>query len=527
MRNDESDDLFWFLRIAELLDRGFTQREVAAHIKKNLTFVNHVLERIKIRFPNQPLLAKGAGSGGKLELSQAGRELLNRVLGEFHAIGMKRSRLFLAASLSLVTNDVISPAIAEFLSSSTGENVQFSLRLKSEMKFANLLDDLISGRTDLAIVFGEKGRLDSVDDKRIKEVRAFETTPFDLVIITSDRQLASKIDVVIPETFTPQSANKRSPKLENSLRDLLRGRKAVWLADAQPMASVFSRDNPDRDNTTVEVDTFHSALGAIKSHSAEWSIVPAFYPVLEHARARGELYFSRPVGKLGITALHARDKPLGEPAKQLLQMFAKRLSLVTRRIGEIDEWTSLPENVSEIRSLRYAYYIDGQRTHGHLDSSDGVVNSKTSEVINPEITQSLPPYRWKWETIEWEAKKIKSNSRLTGYCSNVDNDVFSFEATRTSSAIIIEANRPKDAPLNKKSGQKFVSIFTHALKKPFRLLGVWTTIEPRLSGTYATVLSETRLNMEDLLQIQQVSYRSILSADQGVKFENQPLLRSH
>ena len=479
--------------------------EIATRQKKSLTFLSDVLERIQTRFRHQPLLTKGSGSGGKSELSNLGRKVLHGVFDQFRELEIKSERLQIAASFSLVSNELISPAIREFVSSLNNHEVRLGLKLMSSLEFGSLIQELHDGKLDIAIVWGEPDRLKEVGGIRIEKM---DDTPFDLVVISNDENLITRVDKALADNSV-QMSGVRFPiaKMERLLREVMHGRKHVKLSVSQPLAGAFCFHSEQSDDSSIQTDSFDASIALLKAKVCEVTIAPAFYSNLEQAQSRGELFFSKPVGQLSVAIFYALERPPSQSARRLIGFIKDQLSVATRRIRELVEWTSLPE-LSQLKVLRYGYYIDGSR--------EPVIGNIL------DTTMCRPPFCWKWETFEWKTGTGKKLEQIFAYCRNVDGDNFIYSASKSSSAIIIEANAPGDAPANRKSGQKFVSFFTQALEKPLRLVGVWTTTEPRSSGVYATVLSEKRLRLEDLEQIQHTSYRSVLTADHGLRFENQP-----
>lgn len=502
------DDLFLFLRAAECIDRGLGLREVAKHLKISTSSVSLLLSRIEQQFPGQQLFTRAAGAGGRTSLTETGKRCIGNVIDQFKQLRKDASRFYIACSLSLLTNDVMGPVVAHFMSSSDSKDVRFGLRLKTELRFGELIRQIQNREIDLAIVWGVTERIKRhPTDVKISRI---DESPFDLVFVSYDPNLIDKIngsiDEIDRETASPRSItvsnesrlSDSSDKLVRQLEPLLNDRRCALLSgDAQSLPEFFPNPDSLLGHECVQVDTFDAAIAVIRAKAADIALLPAFYSQLLRLKEQNQVFFSKPVGTIPVVYIHSHPGVLNSFAETLIDGLRRQLVIATKTPTDLIRVDNeLPLKLNEYRKLRYAYYIDVARTAG----------------------VSNAPIAWRWEVIEWGEE---SNKVLFGTITNVEGDSFAIKAQRVFSAFVIEAMPASKRPDGSVAG--FISTFTVRFKFPLRLFGTWTGIDGSAAVNYATIVSEDRLELESLVVLQHaVSFRSFLSTDDGVRFDRQP-----
>ena len=469
-------------------------------ISRSGTYLTNLLRRIEHEFRDSPLFIR-TGKGEKTELTEAGRSLLRTTLRGINRIEGQPSRLYVAASSSLVTNGVLGRAVTAFQADDAdslhrGEGrLQFRLQLRTRVEPSLLRREIVQRKLDLAIVFDTPER--QINPRDELEIRPLHH-PFDLVFISHDMRLIEEINRIIASSDeATESARTRRWKL---LQDAIADRRPVVLPiESQPMAEQLRLKAAVEPQDVVTVDTFDAAAAMVAAKVGDYGLIPVFYPRFDQLWSRGELHRSQPVDRHTVLSIQRKDRPARRAAEALLGRLEERLKVVTQP-GTRHAWSALPSSLSQFeKNIHYGYYIEGQHS----------VSVETSGAAS----NVLPPFKWQWETVEWQRK----GDQLVGTIANCEGDSFDVRAYLANAVFIVEASGVN----TRRSVPDFVSIFTQATKPPLRLLGVWTSAK-NPSVLNATILSEQRLGLTELQALQQAAFCSVLASDECVPLDDQP-----
>jgi DNA-binding transcriptional LysR family regulator len=497
-RDSGNDELLLFLRIASMIDEGESLTGVAKRLDMSPSTISLLLNRIADAFPKTPLVTRKAGASGGTELTDTGTKLLTTVLDAFQKLRGHRSRLMVVSSQSLVTNQIISPVIADFLSGPDRENVNFRLRLETNLKYHQLLRMVLDREVDLGVVWGSAQRIKHVPGV---EITPLSEHPFDLVFVSHDKSVVQRINEIL-DRISENDHSKRMSQLSAFVRRLS---IATLDVDSQPLSEILPTPDSFDGRNSILVDTFDAAIAIVRSKVADLALIPGMYASLLRLRELGQIYFSKPVDRIPVVILSPHSVGISEPAKNLVSRLKRRLSELFRRRADLVEVSTILPELNDCKRLRFGYFIDANPDH-EVDSS------------------RVPDFAWVWEEIQWPESDASDRDVIRGASTNANRYTYRLTARKTTAGIVVEASKIDDERSTGGSEiPSWVSTFRLAARSPLRLLGTWTSLETEFPNVYAGVLSEVPLDLHDLVFLQEaVEYRSVLSADTGIRFDEQP-----
>jgi DNA-binding transcriptional LysR family regulator len=518
--NSNLEELLLILRIAALVDSGHSLNSASEELGVSPSTASALLDRIGEQFPVGPIFVRRPGAKGGTDLTPAGKELLNTVVRAFDRFAARPREFVVACSHSLITDQIITPVIAEFQGRQRPSEISLSLRIESKLHFSELLSMIDQGKVHLAFVWGPAERLRDTKLPRTVTIEVLTETAFDLVFVAHDPETIRTVDSLLQSTSADKPANSLNQHLDRrlfaSLKTHLRGLRAVMLpSDSQPLSTLFPQRDPIG---AVQVDTYDAAIEIVRAKAADFALVPALYPVLQRSRLFGQLFFSQPVSTLPIAILSGESTGADKIQDNLIRGLKNRLATFTRERAKLLHVTpELPSDLKEYRRLKYGYFIDIARPGDVARLSFG-----------------RQAYVWKGQMLTWN--KDSSPNSLDGSWRNVDGNIYRIHAERHRIGFVVTAEKELDArPDEGLPYRGFISTFTimhtesksiqrhsrSGLKLPLRLFGTWTASDDDYATTYASVLSEDRLTLKDLTAIQEsVKYRAILSSDFGIGLEH-------
>lgn len=493
----DADSWLFFLRVAAMLESGCSLTSAAHRLNVSASTISLLLDRVQEQFPEHKLLIRRSGAHGGTELTDSGRRLLDKGLSGFRDLSGQSRRFVVACAHTLI--ELLGPVIGSLVAGEA-DKMQINLRVETKLRFDELLGGIVDGEIDLAFVYGLEERL-----RKRSGIRSDELPHrFDLVFISHDEELMGRLKAVWQKAATPRDR-------EAAIRDLLscpkqRCRVVTLDGKSQPLAELLAPQGPFGDREPIVVDTYDAVLAIVCAKLADIAVIPAVYPTLLRLHELGSVHFSDAIGDLPVAAIYQKSSGIEKTVARLIRGLSKRLLEITRRPSERTNVVDhlLPRMIEEYQPLRYGYYIDGRR-----EGTSGAAR---------------PPFLWRWETIDWKLIRRRSISILAGTVTNVEGDTFDVEAEVIEAGFLVRASKKVHVGGERwRSVVCFVSIFTFCAGNPLIVCGTWTTIVGKSPSVFATVFSQKRLSLEELLLIQEsAEYRTFLSSRDGVRFDDQP-----
>ena len=498
-----SDDLFLFLRLAAMFRNGDSLTVAAKRIELSSSTVSLLLDRIEKAFSNPPLFERRAGAGGGTILTKAGKELLEKVTDSFRELRGQPPRFVVACSHALV--ELICPVISELSTGTDHIQMSFSLQVETKQRFDDVINRIQRQEINLAFHYGARGIFRPRPGIKCEKLAC----AFDQVIVSHDENLIARLNSIVSETFESGVDRARSTssisKFSHKLAKLLSKHRVVKLDD-ESQSFYETKYLPDSIDSfdPITVDTIDAVIAIIKAKVADLGIVPAIYPTLLRLRQHGQVFFSDPIDSLPVAAVYSNAAWLEDTIKGVSAKLNAKLSETTTRPAGRRIVSDPYPPLHEFTKLRFGYYIDGDRQ-------------------GDDNERALPPFVWRWETIEWKKHK-NQNDWLLGIIRNAEDDEFFIKAELIEAGFVVSANKTPHATNNSRSVISFVSVFAFCSIAPLRLFGTWTTRRTMPPRVCATVLSEDRLQLRDLMLIQEsAQYSTFISSDAAIKFDRQPL----
>ena len=357
------DDLFVFLRAAAMIEQGESLTSVAKKLEVSTSTLSLLLNRIADAFPQAQLFTRKPGATGGTELTDRGKKLLGTVRDAFQKLRDQRSRLAVVCSQSLVTNQIISPVIAELLGGSDGEHVNFRLRLETNLRFRQLIRMILEREIDLGFCWGST--------QRLKPVGGVEITPltehlFDLIFIAHDKSIVAILNEILDRfnntNGSPADREREHSECLSQIAKCIRHLSVAMLeVESQPLIEVLPNPDSYEGRNSMQVDTFDAAIAIVRSKVTDIALIPGFYSSLSRLRELGQIYFSKPVDTIPVAIVSPLSIGLSEPAKHLVNRLKKHLSEFPRQRPDLlDVSMDLP-NLGDCRKLKYGYFITETR----------------------------------------------------------------------------------------------------------------------------------------------------------------------
>lgn len=462
-------DLMAFREIADHMAREqiASLRTVSDKLGVSTTAVKSCIVRLECHYGCPLIKIRPRAQDGML-LTEYGRELyeaLNAVRRPDRLRPKQQVQIHIAHSL--LNSEFLGPLLRDIVTSqaAVGSEIRQVLHPSVSMRFSDVIEELHNRTVDLALVYGFPRRLNSLPSNLSAEIIGPKVP---MAFIARSKQILSVVGESPEAIFATESPY----------------RFAGFGEDRQPVPKSFPNDWFLRPNH-IEVDTFDAAVALVRSGIADFCVAPSISRGIDQDQLNGKLCISL-IPELSVSiAVIVRKETLrvnddvysGSSPGSMYRLIKNRLDrapLVDRpvplRAGEF------PDNIAWYRQLKYAYYIESDRTE---------------------------PMDLKWfsETLHWDAETSfkANNAELTGKITNCRNAEFLIRTTALLKPLyFVVVEKTNSEPT---SAASFVSIFNFCLESEKVICGIWcgqTSSGNRVLN--ATVWSHQRLSLQQLIE---------------------------
>ncbi|MCA9071079.1 MAG: LysR family transcriptional regulator [Planctomycetaceae bacterium] len=202
--------MHYFVRVAWLIEEGNSLCEVEKKFDVSRETLKRKISRLEDHFGAQLLDTREKQK--KNRLTDAGKKLLDHVkLLAAPDLSKTPVSFAVAASHTLITTDLITPAIADLTKAS---HLSVRLHLRSENQFDQWIRELQLGELDLLLSFGVPSRL-----KNFPGIERYEfENQFDVVVVSARNDLIGQVNCNVDSV-----KNRGLHPLESLRVALLRG----------------------------------------------------------------------------------------------------------------------------------------------------------------------------------------------------------------------------------------------------------------------------------------------------------------
>ncbi|MCD0463605.1 hypothetical protein [Roseiconus lacunae] len=488
-----SRDAERFCEMVELLSEKevFTYSGIANKLEISESTLRAAISRLSAELNTAVVDHDNSGSIATLAVTSAGRILYDRLLDCTRPIAADaNSKPFsLVVSSAMVSSGLLDGMLDSL--HRVGKSVPICLR--TQVQFESILEGLDKGSIDLAILWGSDRRQRHTAGSEISEKIVAK---LDIVIVSHDQAV---IDLVNPAAhwFNPnEELNSEGQKavVETALQKLNHFRGAFLSPDNQPANELIPRKARQDPGGHLEVDTIEGALALVRSRVADYAVVAAFYDKLGREQQLGTLVFSEPIASIPLIVMSRKAMHLTPFVDTVLE----DLSIDLRRNNALAMWKHrktatdrFPRSTEFYQKLRYGYYIG-------------------ADARIPDA-----PLQWCWESIRLVFDQDQRSKSIRGYIVNEFRS--KFEITSAEFRDTFFAARVKPIRRGKSRMKEFLTRFHYCDYKSGVICGTWTgTARGDRSGVFATVWSQTKLDLDELTLITRIAdLYSVMSAQQG------------